>query len=230
MSREPITHSVCRLTRAIACLLARVPYSAWLLVPVVVLQISPWLGQLAQYDRAAIGAGQFWRVVTCHLTHCSWDHLFWDAAMFALLGTICERRDRIAWLSCCTISCVAIALALLTMQPEIELYRGLSGIDTGLFVLLAVRISARRWAARDWGTMAVIGSLLAGLVGKTAYEAATGATWFVDSCTAGFVAVPLSHLVGALTGGLIGLVRLPRAKETSRGEPRPVGVVSATSA
>ena len=222
MPCKPTTDETRHLTRTIADLASRVPYSVWLLLPVLVLQATPWLAQYAQFDRTAVGAGQFWRLITCHLAHCNWEHLFWDAAMFVLLGTICERRDRVAWLACCAVSSLTIAWAILTFQPGIELYRGLSGIDTGLFVLLAIGVAAGRWAVRDWKSLAVIGGLLIGLVAKTAYEAVTGATLFVDSSTAGFVAVPLAHLVGALTGGLIGLVRLLCESKTGRVEPRPV--------
>ena len=56
MPHELTTHRFCQLTRSITGALARIPYSVWLLLPVVGLQISPWLGQFAQYDRAAIGA------------------------------------------------------------------------------------------------------------------------------------------------------------------------------
>ena len=33
-----------------------------------------------QYDRAALAAGQGWRIFTCHWTHFSLDHLLWDLA------------------------------------------------------------------------------------------------------------------------------------------------------
>jgi rhomboid family GlyGly-CTERM serine protease len=229
MQRETTKPKTLHRTRRIARLASRVPYSLWLLLPVLVLQASPWLAQCCQYDRAAIGAGQVWRAITCHLAHCNGDHLFWDATMFALLGVICERRGRVAWLTCCVVSSLSITWALLTLQPGIELYRGLSGIDTALFVLLAVGVSAERWAVRDRRSMVAIGALLVGLISKTTYEAATGATLFVDNSAAGFVAVPLAHLVGALTGGMIGVARLLCARKTGRSRPRPVSLYSLDS-
>ena len=202
--------------------LMSIPYSVLLLVPVLALQIWPGMGELAQYDRAAIGAGQIWRLLTCHVVHCNWDHLFWDAVVFAGLGVLCERRGRSAWAACCVLSSVTIPLALMAFQPGITWYRGLSGIDTALFIWLAVDIAAERWGVRDWASLVGIGGLLAGLLGKTCYETLSGATLFVDSSAAGFTAVPLAHLVGALAGGLVGLASLASVYKTGRDELRPV--------
>lgn len=229
MPSERTSNESATLLQTIVRHASRIPYSVWLLMPVLILQAVPSLAQWAQYDRAAIFNGQFWRLVTCHVTHCNWEHLFWDAAMFALLGTLCERHGRAAWSACCLVSSLVIACAVLTWQPEIALYRGLSGIDTALFVLFAIDVSADRWNGRDWKSLAVISALLIGLVGKTAFEAATGATLFVDNSAAGFVAVPLAHLAGALTGAIIGFLGLMGANKTGRNGPRPVMAVSATS-
>jgi rhomboid family GlyGly-CTERM serine protease len=201
------------------------PYSILLLAPVIALQAWPGLGDLAQYDRAAIGAGQIWRLLTCHLVHCNWEHLFWDAAVFAGLGTLCERRGRSAWAACCVLSSVTIPLAIMAFQPGITWYRGLSGIDTALFVWLAIDIAGQRWAMRDWTSLAGIGGLLVGLLGKTGYEALSGATIFVDSSAAGFIAVPLAHLIGALVGGLVGVASLTSTYKTGRDESRPVATL-----
>jgi rhomboid family GlyGly-CTERM serine protease len=192
------------------------------LLPVLIFQVAPEMAQNAEYNRAAIDGGQAWRLLTCHLTHCNWEHLFWDAAMFALLGTLCERRDRTGWGVCCLVSALAISCLVWVVQPEILAYRGLSGVDTALFVLLAIDVSARRWAARDWMSLVIIAALLIGLIAKTAYEAVTGGTLFVDHAQAGFVAVPLAHLAGAATGLVVGLARrLTAQKETGRDLSRP---------
>src|SRR5262245_45808263 len=91
--------------------------------------LVPGTAQWLQLDRAAIASGQLWRMVTCHLAHFSGDHLFWDVLVFVILGLICERLDRrrlvmpLAW------SAAAISTVVLLLEPSIEVYRGLSGID-----------------------------------------------------------------------------------------------------
>lgn len=38
-------------------------------------QVLPAARTALQFDRAAISAGQWWRLVSCHLTHFGWPHL-----------------------------------------------------------------------------------------------------------------------------------------------------------
>jgi rhomboid family GlyGly-CTERM serine protease len=149
--------------------------------------------------------GQLWRVVTCHLTHCSGEHLFWDLAMFLLLGVLCEHRCATRWLACLAASSLAIPVAVLVLQPELAAYRGLSGADTALFTLLAATLLKEKWRQGDIGWLIVIATLLAGLIGKTLYEVITGHCVFVDDTAAGFQPVPLAHLVGALIGVAVGM-------------------------
>lgn len=39
-----------------------------------------------QYDRMAIIAGDYWRLLFGHWTHISAEHLFWDVLMFLVLS------------------------------------------------------------------------------------------------------------------------------------------------
>lgn len=104
--------------------------AAALLVPSVTLAL--------QYDRAAIVAGEWWRLITGHLTHWNGEHLFWDAAMFVVLGAILERRSRRHFVACLIASTIAISATVWLLHPELERYRGLSGVDTALFAMVAV--------------------------------------------------------------------------------------------
>jgi len=45
----------------------------------------PGLAAHLQYDRAAIAAGEVWRLASGHWTHYSLDHVVWDALAFATL-------------------------------------------------------------------------------------------------------------------------------------------------
>ncbi|MEA2488731.1 MAG: hypothetical protein QOH21_523, partial [Acidobacteriota bacterium] len=83
--------------------------------------------------------GEPWRWLTCHLTHWSHEQLLWDLVAFVALGIACERRHRAAFHATLVASALLIPLAVSLFAPEIGAYRGLSGIDAALFVLLLTR-------------------------------------------------------------------------------------------
>ena len=169
---------------------------------VCVLLIS-WDDPLAStlaFTRGAVGRGEIWRLVTCHLTHWNADHLLWDALMFGVLGAVVENRGRSNFIGLVIGSAVAISLGTWFLEPSIYEYRGLSGIDSALFTSVAATqlLEARRSDHR-----LVYGLSLAALVGflcKIGFEIATQHTLFVDSADAGFVPVPTAHLIGAAAG------------------------------
>lgn len=160
---------------------------------------------LLQYDAGAIAGGQWWRIITCHFTHWTADHLMWDAVTFAALGFACERMHRRATLACLAVAAIAIPLAIAAAMPELATYRGLSGLDSALFMLLAVFVVRRSWAGGGRWLGIAAAAAIAGFAGKTMFEVATGTTLFVESSGA-FVPIPLSHLAGAAAGLVIGAV------------------------
>ncbi len=160
------------------------------------------IGELLQYDRHAIAEGQIWRVVTGHAVHFGLDHFAWDAAVFAVLLLLCWRVDPRRCLASLVFATFAIPAALFALQPELSTYRGLSGIDSALYVTGALALGQRYWSEgrRSLGTLAF--ASVAALAGKVAYELATGQTLFVDVASAGFEGVPLAHVTGGLAGGM----------------------------
>lgn len=181
----------------------RIPCVSLLLAAIACgLQFSSQALDWLQYDRAAIAAGQLWRIVTCHLTHCSFDHLVWDVGVLLVLGCLCEMDDRRRWLQCVAVSVLCIPAAIWLLMPDLQTYRGLSGIDSSLFILLAVPIlrdSITR-GHRFWSVATT--ALLCGFVTKIAYEYLTAQTLFVDSAASDMVPIPLAHIVGGLIGTL----------------------------
>ena len=164
----------------------------------------PGISELLQFDRTAILAGEWWRMLTSHLTHFGTSHLFWDVLMFLVLGCLCERQSRKQFIACLIASAGLISLVVLTVSPEMQIYRGLSGIDTALFTLVAVTLLKQKWAERDTTWVIAIASLLTALIVKIAIEM-SGATIFVDAHEAGFVPAPLAHVVGATIGIVVSL-------------------------
>jgi len=152
------------------------------------------LGGFAQYDRAAILHGEVWRLVTGHFSHWSPAHLRYDVLAFAILGAICERRGRRLFAAVVVATALVVSLFLLAFRPEVELYRGLSAIDSALWVWTAFIAGERRLP------LAVgLGALF---LAKVVIESQTGAL-FVD----GMTVLPVVHLIGAgvgFCGGVVG--------------------------
>ena len=162
-------------------------------------------GPVFQYDRGAILGGEWWRVVTGHLTHWSLDHLFWDLIVFAVLGALNERRDRGAFLRCTVCAAVLISAGLWLLRPDVTHYRGLSGIDSALFVMTATAACTDSLIAGR-GRIAVMAAVsLALFAAKILWELASSAALFVDASAAGFETIPLAHALGGAAGAAAGL-------------------------
>lgn len=165
--------------------------------------LSPALTSVLEFDRAALARGEMWRLVTGHVTHWNFDHLFWDLATFLGLVAVCMRRSIRNTLNCLLVSALAISMAIFFWQPEIEIYRGLSGIDSALFALFAMGMLKDSYRERDWLLFGAACAGMAGFFAKTGYEVLTGQTLFVDSGTAGFIPLASAHAVGAVAGCLV---------------------------
>ncbi len=95
----------------------------------------PALPSALEYDRVALGAGELWRLVSCHWTHWDGSHLLWDLLTFLVLAALCEALDRQRLLIALGLASLAIPTAIWAILPEIGIYRGLSGLDATLFAL-----------------------------------------------------------------------------------------------
>jgi rhomboid family GlyGly-CTERM serine protease len=160
-----------------------------------------WIASL-ELDRAALAAGELWRLFTAHLTHYSLEHLVLDVLAFLVLGIACESREprRARWTLAA--SALVISVGVLLLDPGMQRYRGLSGLDSALFALLftsLLRDHDRRGKAR---LLLWIPGLL--FLAKIGYEAVMGTAVFLDSSAAGFAPAPLAHLLGAACGLVLG--------------------------
>jgi rhomboid family GlyGly-CTERM serine protease len=169
--------------------------------------VTPDLTAAWELSRTAVADGEWWRVVTGHLTHWNLDHLFWDAATFFGLAAVCMWRRPVTTVAAVLVGGIVISATVLAAHAELETYRGLSGLDTALFTLMATMIyqEARRDGDRALGAAAKWA--VAALVAKTTYEVLTGATLFVDSEGAGFVPLASAHAAGAVVGFLAAIAK-----------------------
>ncbi len=186
-------------------------------VAAVIIHFSYSLRVQLLYDRSALFHHELWRLITCHWVHLSTDHLFWSAATFLVLGSLCEIMDPRRYYATIGISIISIPIAIWWDMPALRIYAGLSGLDCALYSLLMVLFIRREIRSRSWIWVGVFSLLLGGLVAKIIYETTTGLTIFVASAHTDMTPVPLAHLVGGCIGFLVGIRRLKSGKA-------PVGI------
>ncbi len=155
-----------------------------------------------RYERAAIAAGQWWRLVTCHLVHFDARHLALNLAGLGLLWWlyVADARPR-DWLVVVLAAALAVGGGLYVLEPDIGWYLGLSGVLHGAWAAAAV------FAWRRWPLEALVtGALLAA---KLAAERIAGP--LSGALDAALPVVVVAHLYGAL-GGLAAAVALRRPR------------------
>jgi rhomboid family GlyGly-CTERM serine protease len=184
----------------------RIPCASLLLsLAAALIFVCPSLAARLEYNRAAIAAGEIWRLFSGHWVHYGFDHFFWDVLAFGFLGAACERRDRPRFLVCVTASALAISLSVWFGLSGMSAYRGLSGIDSALVVLLFMELWSEAGRLGQPKQIVIPAACLIAFVCKVSYELATGDTIFVRSLGSGMVGVPLAHVAGAAVGFLVGL-------------------------
>lgn len=176
-----------------------VRWTAALTALALVIALHEPLAAALAFERA-VEWSEPWRIVTGHLAHWSTDHALWDIATFAALGAVAERRGRGRFLGCVGATALLVTAGVALLQPELTAYRGLSGIDSALFVLVFGLLWRDARCERDAKHAAVLAVALAAFALKVAWEAMTGATVFTSA--AQFTPVPLAHAIGGVVGGL----------------------------
>jgi rhomboid family GlyGly-CTERM serine protease len=194
-------------------LLKRYPVTILVALVAGLAWVSPGLSGWLELDFGLVRSGQWWRIWTGHLTHYDGNHLFWDLLMFVVLGAVCEDVHRHRFAIGMTIMMAGIAGVVAFWSSDVHLYRGLSGIDTGLFVWFVSDQFVRCWRQKDRRTAMAWFASVAGLLGKLGYEATTGQTLFVDS--ANFTPLVESHLAGAALGLLCAITNAKRGHATN---------------
>jgi rhomboid family GlyGly-CTERM serine protease len=148
-------------------------------------------GALLRYDRGAIAAGGWWRLLTAHLVHLDAHHLLLNALGLVLMWSLfAADYDAVEW---CVIVCagaLGVSSGLWWLSPRVAWYVGASGV---LHAIMAAGV-ARHLIARAWDRW-LLGVLLCA---KLAYEQFGGpepAQVVVDA-----------HLYGAICGFVAGTV------------------------
>lgn len=151
--------------------------------------------EFSRYERSGLAAGEYWRLLTGHVVHLGWGHLWPNVLALLILGLlfgdVLRQRD---WSLVGLASAAAIDLGLYVLDPSVEWYVGLSGVLHGFMAAGALLLMLRG---------ETLGALLAiGLCAKLVYEQTFGPLPFTARSTGGPV-ITAAHLYGA-AGGLAG--------------------------
>lgn len=166
-----------------------------------------------RYDRAAVDAGEWWRLLSANFVHLGWWHLFLNALSLVLLVMLCpERLSAGEWLRRVLLVSLGMSLGLHWFVPSLGSYVGLSGMIYGLFLLGL----GRQAAGRDGIAIAS----LVFLAGRILWELTIGAPESEQRLIGGGV-VAESHLSGvvaaAIYGWATGVFKPHKMTSTERG-------------
>jgi rhomboid family GlyGly-CTERM serine protease len=165
--------------------------------------------QALRYERAAVLAGEWWRLLTGHLVHGDLAHLGWNLGGVLLVWWLFgDEYTNPQWLLILLVSTAAVDIGFLWLEPEVDWYVGFSGTLHGC---LAAGLAASLRRDADWLTLGVTALLAA----KLAWEYFAGPL----PLTGGSISLPViheAHAYGAIGGLLCGLAILRVRPERAR--------------
>lgn len=174
--------------------------ACWLLglicVAVLLIALGGEAVRLAlRYERAAVLAGESWRLVTGHLVHSSAAHLLLNLAGLGLVAGLFPRDYSLGqWLLIAASSLACVDLGFVFYEPQLQWYVGLSGLLHG-----ALAAGAVAWWRHETRLLALTLTVI--FAAKLVWEQTRGALPFSDDMEV----IVDAHLYGALGGALAAL-------------------------
>jgi rhomboid family GlyGly-CTERM serine protease len=168
----------------------------WLLLIVVFFHILLILGDgftlSLRYERAAIAAGGWWRLLSAHVVHLDLHHLALNELGLVLMWSLfAADYDAVDWAIIVLSGALAISSGLWWLSPGVTWYVGASGV---LHTIMAAGCAAHL-AARSWDRWILLGCFC-GKLALEQYERFTGHP-------APMIVVD-AHLYGAVAGFAVG--------------------------
>ncbi len=174
------------------------PPAALSLLCLLLTMAGPHLSQILRYDRAAVAAGEWWRLFSGNLVHLGYWHLLLNVLSLALLVLLCPERLPVAeWLRRLLVIGTGMSVCLYFFAPGVRTYVGLSGLVYGLFALGLGRQALRR------DEIAI--ACLVFLAARITWELVVGAPASETELIGGGV-VAESHLYGICSALVYGLL------------------------
>jgi rhomboid family GlyGly-CTERM serine protease len=154
-----------------------------------------WSRTWLSFDRGALAAGEWWRVLTASFVHLDPPHTLVNVFGFVLMWALFLRDYApLAWVAIYLGSALAVGIGLWFFAPGVVWYVGASGALHGVMVAGTVA-HLKRGDLDAW-------VLAPALLLKLGYEQVVGAMPFSDSGST----IVDSHLFGAIGGLAIALV------------------------
>lgn len=168
----------------------RLPFLLFVL-PAALIAFLPGAPTALVLNHADLAAGDWWRLWTGHWVHFSLSHLAWNLAVILVAGSWLERvrPGRLLRFTC--LAAPLISAAVLTCEPHLAVYGGLSGLATGVGVLLALTELER--SQRDAAFWSVFLLLVAA---KSALDTTSVMPLFSRFATPDVQASTMAHLAG----------------------------------
>ncbi|MGB1090746.1 MAG: rhombosortase [Oceanobacter sp.] len=146
-----------------------------------------------EFDRKALGAGQYWRLLSSNLVHLNGYHWLLNAAGLMLIGFLLRDENRSISLLLALLWCATwVGVGLWWLADDLDYYRGFSGVLHGL-ILLAPWWSRYLKTSDRW-------LFLLALSGKILWEQSP---WFENQQVANMIGGHVetrAHLLGYLAG------------------------------
>jgi rhomboid family GlyGly-CTERM serine protease len=176
----------------------------WLLLILLMLDLMWGLGdsasELLRYDRGAIAAGGWWRLLTAHIVHLDAHHLILNELGLVLMWSLfADDYDAIEWCVIVLAGALAISSGLWWLSPRVAWYVGASGV---LHTVMAAG-AAKHLVERAWDRWI----LLLGLGVKLAYEQLGGHEPPLVVVDAHLYGTICGFVVGAALSGRIAIIR-----------------------
>lgn len=171
--------------------------AATIMIAAAILLFGESASLALRYDRAAIGSGEFFRLVSGHLVHLGPSHYLLNIVGLVLVWYLVGAAFSLAhWVAITASSILAMDSGFWFLMPQLDWYVGLSGLLHGL---LAAGIPGM-WRSRRTEAIIIAALVLA----KVAYETLAGPLPWSEG-TAGGEVVTEAHLFGAIGGFAAGL-------------------------
>ena len=158
--------------------------------------LGPQVSATLRYERTAIAAGEWWRILTGQLVHVDGAHLAMNVVALVLLWAlyVTDARPR-EWLLIALGAFLETGLGLWFLEPQVAWYVGLSGALHGLWAGGGIACR-KRWPLESSVTLVL-------LVGKLILEAWQGPV--SELLGASLPVITAAHRYGALGGGAAAL-------------------------
>ncbi len=153
----------------------------------------------------AIASGRWLTLWSGHCLHYTMNHFILDALMFVVFACLLWPQERWrVWLWLAAAAPV-ISIFVFSVEPVLLEYRGLSALDTMLYVRFCMGLlrSDSKWDRWLFGALPLFGLTL-----KIGYELMAGQALFVADLGAGVVPLPSAHLAGLVLGVLWGITSI----------------------